>query len=85
MQDNAELINDGGKGCLAHILNVIWGTKFCKASPRILTLSIPASLLNHGFEAVYWCAAGICLLGLIFTILTAREKGRSPADQPGRP
>lgn len=45
--------------------------------------SIPAGLLNHGFQTVYLCAAALCLLALISTIFTAREKGRSAGDSQG--
>jgi len=75
---------------LALVLGVcLFEALFSEMIPRhsgdLADAGIPAGLLNHGFQAVYLCAAAICLLGLIFTILTAREKGLSAAGEVGRP
>jgi EmrB/QacA subfamily drug resistance transporter len=75
---------------LALVLGVcVFETLFSEIIPKhsgdLASADISAGMLNHGFQAVYLCAAALCILGLISTVLTAREKGRKAAGESGRP
>jgi len=73
---------------LALVLGVcFFEALFSETIPRhsgdLADAGISAALLNHGFQAAYWCAAALCLVALVSTVLTAGEKRRSAAGGHG--